>query len=456
MIRRMFGGQKTVRPKGYDEGWKLFELGMAHASRYECEKALDYYARSISVCNNPAPYINRANILCKRIRYYEALQDLLEAKRLDKAQANEFSEILRREIKVAEAVTHKYRDGVKEKLQCDFDDNGRDYVLGKIYCASFGFHHEAWKAMYMLPHFAEYHFFNELDNIRKFEKLDLYPEALEYLGIYPEEFIDQKVADCPDVDAYRKAELTLHSFLCAYDEETMIRLRRTMLYELHQRLLDNDYPGVFGDLLDPRPEVIKEAYHLVYGEEYTDEDGMDSDDNFRIGGLSFDGDADSDDTVSEIVTRISEKIFDLAPTELDVYRYLVEEAERFSQGGQVEKSILEASGIAPLEYKGTMEKSDKYHENRVALEFLNDEVSPELDNLMGPEKAAAIRAFLFGNIVLCDENQLAMLNLRKKYAVHYCNNCTLNGHWTYHDKWLEIIEDLEARIDQIAYSGSSE
>ena len=28
MFKRMFGGQNTVRPKGYDEGWKLFVLGM--------------------------------------------------------------------------------------------------------------------------------------------------------------------------------------------------------------------------------------------------------------------------------------------------------------------------------------------------------------------------------------------------------------------------------------------
>lgn len=28
MFKRMFGGQKTVRPQWYDEGWKLFDLGM--------------------------------------------------------------------------------------------------------------------------------------------------------------------------------------------------------------------------------------------------------------------------------------------------------------------------------------------------------------------------------------------------------------------------------------------
>lgn len=453
-------GQRVVRPEGYDEGWKLFELGMAHASRYECEKALGYYARSISICKNPAPYINRANILCKRIRYHEALQDLLEAQRLDKAQANEFSDVLRREIATAEAVTNLYRNGVRAKLLNDFEDNGEDYVVGKIYCASFGFHHEAWKARFVLPTFAEFHFFNELDNVKKFDRLDLYPEVSEYLDLYPEEFIDQKVANCPDDEAYRKAELTLHSFLCVYDEKTMIRLRRVMLYGLHERLLDNDYPGVLGSFSDPRPSVIKEAHCFVYGEEYSsdrDDDDYDDDDDdddehtFWIGDLSFDGDLNDDETIAEVVTKLSERIHALSPTELDVYRYLVEEADRFSQGGQVERNVLEASGIAPLEYDGEMAKAERYCDNRAALEFLNNEVSPELEKLIGSARSADVRAFVFANIVLRAENQMAMLKLRQKYAVHYCNNCSANGHWTYHDKWSEIIDDIEARIDQIAY-----
>ena len=246
----------------------------------------------------------------------------------------------------------------------------------------------------------------------------------------------------------------MHSFLCAYDEKTMIRLRRVMLYSLHERLLDNDYPGVLGSFSDPRPSVIKEAHCFVYGEEYnSDRDDDDDDDEHTlwIGDLSFDGNLDDDETVAEVVTKLSEQIHALSPTELDVYRYLVEEAERFSQGGHVERNVLEASGIAPLEYDGEMAKAEKYSDNRAALEFLNNEVSPKLEKLIGSERSADLRAFIFASIVLRAENQMAMLKLRQKYAVHYCNNCSANGHWTYHDKWTEIIDDIEARIDQIAY-----
>ena len=268
MFRRFLGGQKTAKPSGYEEGWKLFELGMAYAQKYECEKALDYYSRSISTCKNPAPYINRANILSKRIRYHEALQDLLEARKLDQSQSNEFHDVLHREIGMCEAVTHLYRNGVRERLIADLQKNGEDYVVGKIYSSSFGDHHEAWAAGWVLPTFAEYHFFNELDNVKKFDRLDLYPEVEEFLDLYPADFIEMKISSCPDIHAYQKAELTLHSFLCSYPEDKMRYLRRLMIYTLHNRLLSNDYPGILGGLSDPRPAVTKDAYKHIYGEDF--------------------------------------------------------------------------------------------------------------------------------------------------------------------------------------------
>lgn len=451
MFRRLFGGQSSVRPEGYAEGWKLFELGMAYASRYECAKALEYYGRSIAVCKNPAPYINRANILCKRIRYQEALGDLLEARKLDQAQSNEFHAALRREIGMAETVTYLYRNGIREKLIDDLKENGEDYVVGKIFCASFGFDHQTWEWRFVLPPYAAFHFFNELDNVRKFDRLDLYPEVSEYLELYPAEFIDKKLAECPDEEAYRKAELTLHSFLCVYDEQTIIRLRQVMIYELHERLLSDDYPDVLGSLSDPRPDVTRDAYRYIHGTDFSGNEDTEEADGNWIGGLLFEGDINSDETIANIVTKLSTKVLELAPTELDVYRYLVEEAERFSKGGEVEANILKASGIAPLEYDGEISKAQKYAGNRAALDYLNDEVSPDLENLMEQEKAADVRALIFANIVLREENLIGMLKLRQKYATHYCNNCSANGHWTYYDKWSEIIDGIEARIDQVAY-----
>lgn len=83
------GGGKPV-DLSYEEGRRLYELGAICASNFKFDEALEYYSRSIDVCPNPAPYVNRAIILCRRIRYHEALMDLLKAKKVDLMQSDEF------------------------------------------------------------------------------------------------------------------------------------------------------------------------------------------------------------------------------------------------------------------------------------------------------------------------------------------------------------------------------
>lgn len=75
----------------YAEGQRLFEQGMKAATDFRSNEAIDYYTRSIEARANPSPFINRANLLMKRIRYREALSDLIEAKRLDDQQGREFT-----------------------------------------------------------------------------------------------------------------------------------------------------------------------------------------------------------------------------------------------------------------------------------------------------------------------------------------------------------------------------
>lgn len=252
-----------------EEGRKLFELGMAHATRYDSEKAIEYYTRSIAASPNPSPYINRANLLCKRLRYHEALHDLLEARKLDRAQSNEFTEVLRREIGYAEAITNFYRNGLRDRLLEDLDRNGDDFVAGKIFSASFGFSHNLWENGYIHP-LSEHHFFNELDNVRKFDRLNLYPEVEGYIENYPIEFIEMKVSNCKNLDYYQKASQTLHSFLCSYDEQDMISIRRIIIYRLHESILDDEYG--MASLSNSYPEVTKEAYRFIHGEEFSEED----------------------------------------------------------------------------------------------------------------------------------------------------------------------------------------
>lgn len=168
----------------------------------------------------------------------------------------------------------------------------------------------------------------------------------------------------------------------------------------------------------------------------------------RFRGLISHRRSQDDKILIQVINKIAGKIWELSPTELDLYRYMVEEADRFSKGGQYERNVLKASGIAPLEYEGEMSKADDFKKNRSALEYLDKDVFPKLERFLGAIRASETRAQIFALVVLREENAVGLLRLRQKYAIHYSNNCSKNGHWDSYDKWSEIIAIIEKAVER--------
>lgn len=249
---------EAMPPQGdYEQGRILFEAGMVSALAYKCQEAIEYYSQSIKAYENPAPYINRANLLSKRIRHHEALQDLLMAKRLDLAQ--EFSAQIDHELNIVYALTQNYQNGVRETLAKPSGSNGCRDIAEALLQASFEIPPLAWEYGTFDHSLLEFHFFNELDNIVKFDALSGYPEVGDWLANYPEHFILMKAGSCPDLVAYRSVEARLHTHLCTYDEADMRLVRRHMLYRIHCQLMARDFGG-FWDALDSECRgVTKEA-----------------------------------------------------------------------------------------------------------------------------------------------------------------------------------------------------
>ncbi len=242
----------------------LFQEGMKCALAYDAEAAIDFYTRSLALSPNAAPLINRANLLGKRLRHAEALADLLEAKWLDDKGAREFTRALDKEITSTELITEFYRDGTREKLLAEFDVDKRKYIAGRIIGASFGISQDDWESGYFDRPMLEFHFFNELDNIIQFDNVSDYPDVEDYVEAYDPSFIDSKINQCPDLDAYLVKEGTLHGFLCVYDAKTMKRLRNDMLFDLHKSLMFRDYGSKWIPTFASDGEtVIKEAANFT-------------------------------------------------------------------------------------------------------------------------------------------------------------------------------------------------
>lgn len=79
------------------------------------------------------------------MREFEALQDLLEAKKLDEAQGNEFRVVIGREIAQSRAISSMYFNGMREKLLNDFKGGDRGEIAEKILCNCFGINYQIWQ-----------------------------------------------------------------------------------------------------------------------------------------------------------------------------------------------------------------------------------------------------------------------------------------------------------------------
>ncbi|MEJ6017023.1 hypothetical protein ACTG22_07450 [Aeromonas caviae] len=258
--KRINGYEGSV--SDYEKGRKLFEAGVALAEQYRCQEAIDYYTRSIKICNNPAPYINRANLFSKKIRHYEAMQDLLEAQRLDLEQGNEFSLEITRELAFEYMLTQNYRNGVRETLAEPTGENSQD-IADHIIHKSFGFHPYSWEVNPSNLKILEFHFFNEIDNFIKFEQVDKYEDIKQWIDGFSNEFIAMKVNACPDIKAYQEAEIKLHTFLCSYSEEHMLQIRRSILHRIHCGLMARDFGEDYMSLGSECWGVTKEAEEFL-------------------------------------------------------------------------------------------------------------------------------------------------------------------------------------------------
>ncbi|QQR39001.1 hypothetical protein [Devosia rhizoryzae] len=439
----MFGlGKRSAENK--EQGEKLFKLGMKAAVEFRSNEAINYYSQSIAASPNPSPYMNRANLLGKRVRHYEALQDLLQAQKLDRAQGKQFGPILDFEIARTSVMTSSYTNGLREKLIADLKEKGPQYVAQRLLSVSFNIPEIRWDYGVVAEPMIEFHFFNELDNIIKFDDLALYPEVAEFAEMYPAKFIDLKLEQCPDLDAYQQQEVVLHGFLCSYPQDQMVRLRRSMLYQIHEQLLTRDFGALHMSLTSECNGIIKEAEEFISPGSHKALELPP-----LIGGFDASDLLTEDGKFDLLLDQITQHLMKVIAKENHVYRYIMEEADLLAKGSDFDKSILAATGITPIEYQGESDKFDEYSDSRPGADYLNGDIIPDFEALIG--NADKVRGLLLAKIYGAHEK--AMCRLRLKYAQRYRDVCIAEGDLQYAQEWSDAISSIEARL--IVLGGST-
>lgn len=265
MFGRLFGrkGGSDTSAASYSEGMRLFNIAKYHASRFETDKALEFFDKSFEINKRPEPLVDRAHIKALRIRHYEAYIDLLEAKRLDEMHGKACEdEILRRLAKLS-ITTHLYKDDTREQLIADLRTNGRKHAASRILCTCFKIDPEQWRAdLPPATPMLKYHFFNEVDNIAKFDSRGSYPDIDRYIDLYPGAFIEATVRLCPNAQEYLNSEVRLQTFLCSYEEQDMRNVRSDMLYLIHSALMWADYGHEYY-MIGSDNHIIREALEYL-------------------------------------------------------------------------------------------------------------------------------------------------------------------------------------------------
>jgi tetratricopeptide (TPR) repeat protein len=243
MLGRLFGGKEGADSSSaaYGEGRRLYNIGKYHAGRFETDKAMEFYNKSFEANKRPEPLVDRAHIKMLRIRHHEALLDLLEAQRLDAVNENGCQKEIMPRLAKLSVTTQPYKNGTREKLIEDLRRNGRGYVAKRIVSTCFKLKPEQWDTNPPASPMLKHHFFNEIDNIAKFDSRGSYPEIERYVDLYPGAFIAEQVRLCPDMQDYFATEMKLHTFLCSYEEQDMRNVRSDMLYLIHSAMMWADY-----------------------------------------------------------------------------------------------------------------------------------------------------------------------------------------------------------------------
>ena len=244
--------------EAHKEAKRLFDEGSTFAEAFQIDRGLELFDQSFALFEHPAPLLNRAHIKMMRLRYREAMQDLLLAQKLDaKLFDNEFAHQISPLLEKCQLITVNYDNGVRKKLLADRKTNGRGYATKRIFFSCFNADEELWDFYPQPTELMLYHFFNELDNIRKFESKGTYWQIDPYVSGYPDDFVQIKIQSRPP--DYSSLEMTLHSFLCCYEQSDMIEMRTYILNLIHNAQMQRDY----GMASLRQPRFIREAMEFL-------------------------------------------------------------------------------------------------------------------------------------------------------------------------------------------------
>lgn len=184
-------------------------------------------------------------------------------------------------------------------------------------------------------------------------------------------------------------------------------------------------------LTDVRDEMAKHikfgSAHMAQGqsdERATSETGSVAE-RFEVGGVTFQGDPDSDEVMAVIIHKITDEVDNRLKIDQQSYYYVMEEAEWLAGKSSFCQEVLGDSGLLEIEYKGARDRARNSSDKRDAAAYMEADVWPELLLKVGDTKAKRIRAQIFDSIL--NRNRVGVDTVRGMYAKAVANHLMDSG-----------------------------
>lgn len=143
-----------------------------------------------------------------------------------------------------------------------------------------------------------------------------------------------------------------------------------------------------------------------------------------------------------LVGTIATRVLTVLPTEQDHWWFLVEQFDRATSYCDVARTIMQTSPItlSEIEYDGRRSEDSYVGIPNPGVVFLQ-RAGNALATGFNTDLSQIVLANVYVSYVTAC--QVALNDIRLKYAVHFHNNCISTRSFGYADQWREVIKALE-------------
>ncbi|UWU28856.1 hypothetical protein N2600_02470 [Rhizobium sp. WSM1274] len=160
-----------------------------------------------------------------------------------------------------------------------------------------------------------------------------------------------------------------------------------------------------------------------------------------IAGRDFARPPQSVEDVIQLTAQVMPALLRHLSTEQDFYWFVIEQYDRLYGYHDTLDEMLETIGLLEIEYEGQRSETSYIGKPNPGIVFVEDQIRKPLSRELDE---GAMHFVLVGILTaVASSSAVKLLEIRRKHATHYHNNCIEKGHFNMADKWVEVLDAID-------------